>query len=569
MASSQSKVRVTFVESGSPTSSSNSLSMSAFDHCDSGPDNKMAAGNSVSSSSSSLQQSSKPVLMKQSSNSSNGSADLPRSPSMPSLVKFNSKQPPSAIGSNKSNGHRLSYSNQLIQSQQYEVIRKRQYRIGLNLFNKSHPERGIDYLIKNGFIDYTHNQGALDESGELQSSMTFTEHQEALARAVAAFLLNRKGLSKQMIGEYIGNLQSPFNQLVLDEFIKLVDFTGLPVDTALRKYQSTFRFPGEAQKIEKLVDVFSFRYADCNSHNMPKVRSADCDHSHLNREEVFILSFAIIMLNTDLHVPNLKTRMTLGQWIKNLRGVFQGGDLSDEYLTEIYDRVKSNELKTVPDHVTQVLKVQQSLVAGNTKLTSQVPSLCLPHRRLVCYCRLYEVYDISRKDRQGQHQREIFLFNDMLLVTKVYKKNVQTSNGTNMTLYSYRGSYALQGLSIILFKAPHYPYGLRLQRRLDEKVIITFNARNEHDLSRFVDDLKESIEESNQMEYIRIGLRASNAFEMSLGCTSRSQDGCRGPLRQTAGRKWRHAPVARHWRHAQCARKRRHDQVELTQRLVQ
>jgi len=44
--------------------------------------------------------------------------------------------------------------------------------------------------------------------------------------------------------------------------------------------------------------------------------------------------------------------------------------------------------------------------------------LAVPHRRLVCYCRLYEVLDPSKRDRTaGQHQREIFLFNDMLMVS--------------------------------------------------------------------------------------------------------------------------------------------------------
>jgi hypothetical protein len=44
--------------------------------------------------------------------------------------------------------------------------------------------------------------------------------------------------------------------------------------------------------------------------------------------------------------------------------------------------------------------------------------LALPHRRLVCYCRLYEVLDLNKRDRSnGQHQREVFLFNDMLMVS--------------------------------------------------------------------------------------------------------------------------------------------------------
>lgn len=38
------------------------------------------------------------------------------------------------------------------------------------------------------------------------------------------------------------------------------------------------------------------------------------------------------------------------------------------------------------------------------------------HRRLVCYCRLFEVPDPNRLQKLGQHQREIFLFNDLLVV---------------------------------------------------------------------------------------------------------------------------------------------------------
>lgn len=38
-----------------------------------------------------------------------------------------------------------------------------------------------------------------------------------------------------------------------------------------------------------------------------------------------------------------------------------------------------------------------------------------------------------------------------------------------------------------------YQYGIRLCSNIDSKILITFNARNEHDRSRFVEDLKEAI----------------------------------------------------------------------------
>ena len=55
--------------------------------------------------------------------------------------------------------------------------------------------------------------------------------------------------------------------------------------------------PGEAQKIERLMEVFSQRYCQCNPELAAKLHSADT---------TFILAFAIILLNTDLHTPSLK-----------------------------------------------------------------------------------------------------------------------------------------------------------------------------------------------------------------------------------------------------------------------
>lgn len=89
----------------------------------------------------------------------------------------------------------------------------------------------------------------------------------------------------------------------------------MQIDIALRKFQTYFRMPGEAQKIERIIEVFSHRYCYCNRDIVSKFKNLDT---------VFILAFAIIMLNTDLHSPNLKPecRMKMNDFIKNLRGIF-------------------------------------------------------------------------------------------------------------------------------------------------------------------------------------------------------------------------------------------------------
>ena len=125
--------------------------------------------------------------------------------------------------------------------------------------------------------------------------------------AVARFLITRKGLSKQMIGEYLGSINSQFNMQVLNCFAQEMDFSGMHIDIALRKFQTYFRMPGEAQKIERLMQVFSGRYCQCNREFLATLHSSDT---------VFILAFAIILLNTDLHTPNIKVNYS--QFFSNI-----------------------------------------------------------------------------------------------------------------------------------------------------------------------------------------------------------------------------------------------------------
>lgn len=69
-----------------------------------------------------------------------------------------------------------------------------------------------------------------------------------------------------------------------------------------------------------------------------------CPFKH--EDSVYLLSFAIIMLNTDLHkvVPGkskARKRMTKAEFINNLKGTEQGHEFSKEYLGMIYDLIEA------------------------------------------------------------------------------------------------------------------------------------------------------------------------------------------------------------------------------------
>ncbi|KAA0713467.1 SEC7 and coiled-coil domain-containing protein 1 [Triplophysa tibetana] len=149
---------------------------------------------------------------------------------------------------------------------------------------------GVKYLVENELLDWK-------------------------AEPVAEFLYKEEGLNKTAIGEEEMNLQ------ILKAFVDLHEFSHLNLVQALRQFLWSFRLPGEAQKIDRMMEAFATRYCNC----IPGVFQST--------DTCYILSFAIIMLNTSLHNPNVKEKTTLERFISMNRGINNGSDLPDDLLT--------------------------------------------------------------------------------------------------------------------------------------------------------------------------------------------------------------------------------------------
>ena len=55
-----------------------------------------------------------------------------------------------------------------------------------------------------------------------------------------------------------------FNKEVMYLYVDLLDFENIQIVPALRKFLEGFRLPGEAQKIDRLMEKFAARYCQCN-----------------------------------------------------------------------------------------------------------------------------------------------------------------------------------------------------------------------------------------------------------------------------------------------------------------
>uniref|UniRef100_A0A8C5C2F0 ARF guanine nucleotide exchange factor 1 n=1 Tax=Gadus morhua TaxID=8049 RepID=A0A8C5C2F0_GADMO len=205
-----------------------------------------------------------------------------------------------------------SYSTQMSgpdNPEQFEVLKQQKEIIeqGIDLFNKK-PKRGIQYLQEQGMLGTTPED-------------------------LAQFLHQEERLDSTQVGEFLGDNER-FNKEVMYAYVDQMDFQGKDFVSALRIFLEGFRLPGEAQKIDRLMEKFAARYLECNQ-GQTLFASADT---------AYVLAYSIIMLTTDLHSPQVKNKMTKEQYIKMNRGINDSKDLPEEYLSAIYDEIAGKKI---------------------------------------------------------------------------------------------------------------------------------------------------------------------------------------------------------------------------------
>ncbi|EAU37045.1 conserved hypothetical protein [Aspergillus terreus NIH2624] len=185
---------------------------------------------------------------------------------------------------------------------------------GAQKFNED-PKAGIAYLAAQGIIENPDDPVL-----------------------VAKFLKGTSRLSKKVLGEFISKRS---NEHLLEAFVDLFDFSNKSVVDALRDLLGAFRLPGESPLIERIVTTFSDKFIQ--KAHPPGVADKDA---------LFVLTYGIIMLNTELYNPNIKSqnRMSCTDFARNLRGVNAGQDFAPEFLQEIYDSIKQNEIILPDEH---------------------------------------------------------------------------------------------------------------------------------------------------------------------------------------------------------------------------
>ncbi|OCH87410.1 Sec7-domain-containing protein [Obba rivulosa] len=196
--------------------------------------------------------------------------------------------------------------------------RKKLILTGVARFNAK-PKTGLSFLEENKLI--------------------YTDPDEPRPVSLAKFLKSSTRLDKRVIGDFISK---PENTEVLKAFMSLFDFKDKSVADAMREFLEAFRLPGESQQISRITETFAEVYFATKP---AEVKSQDA---------VYVLAYSIIMLNTDQHSPQVRKRMTIDDYKRNLKGVNDGSDFSPEYLQDIYDSIRKREIVMPEEHTGQL-----------------------------------------------------------------------------------------------------------------------------------------------------------------------------------------------------------------------
>ncbi|MCC8370484.1 MAG: T4SS guanine nucleotide exchange effector RalF [Rickettsia endosymbiont of Stiretrus anchorago] len=159
------------------------------------------------------------------------------------------------------------------------------------------------------------------------------------AEETAKFFREEKNnLDLVAVGDYLGT-EGEDNKKVLDHFVKQFDFKDKNYLKSLREFLKAFKLPGEAQKIDRLVESFASKYYEQNTTN--EINHADA---------AFISAYATVGLNTNLHNPSVKDKWTIDQFKDQLKGlnaesklqgIKSGKNFSNEFLENIYNGIKA------------------------------------------------------------------------------------------------------------------------------------------------------------------------------------------------------------------------------------
>jgi Sec7-like guanine-nucleotide exchange factor len=111
----------------------------------------------------------------------------------------------------------------------------------------------------------------------------------------------------------------PIHLSAVAVYLSTIPFSGVPLDMAMRYLLLHLPLPKEQGAIYRLLELFARRYHICN----PSLWDT--------HDQILVVCYSILMLNTDAWNTNNKIKMTREQYVKNTSGQGVSEDILSVY----------------------------------------------------------------------------------------------------------------------------------------------------------------------------------------------------------------------------------------------
>ena len=214
---------------------------------------------------------------------------------------------------------------------------------GVEKFNIK-PSKGIDFLRINEILPSVEVFNNLKSKLHKNESNFITyqilydknfisscEYEEFVSKEISKFLKNNKDLKKLKVGEYLCSNEN-LNKKCLYDYIELFNFKNLHILEAMRIFFSDFYLIGEGQIVDRIMQHFGQKY---HKDNPSLFKNPDIG---------YYLSFSIIMLQTDLHRPEIVVKMDVDTFCHRVIQLTKS-EMKIEFLQDIYNNILNEPIK--------------------------------------------------------------------------------------------------------------------------------------------------------------------------------------------------------------------------------
>ncbi|PKS07143.1 hypothetical protein jhhlp_005743 [Lomentospora prolificans] len=180
------------------------------------------------------------------------------------------------------------------------------------------PEESVARIAKtNGHLD---SKQPIDEPDFVVGDPTDDDRQ----KAQKIFDGNEDFIQKDKAAAWMG-AEGLVRQRTLRAYMDLYDFTDLSIIASLRQVCGRLVMRAETQQMDRILLAYSARWCECNA-----------NHGFKSIDVIHTICYSIMLLNTDLHMADIESKMTRSQFVKNTLTTIQ--QALEESSPEVYER---------------------------------------------------------------------------------------------------------------------------------------------------------------------------------------------------------------------------------------